>query len=473
MIILAFEFKYGRYHATKWGSAVNEGIVDWPPSPWRIMRAIIHSWKMYHSHLEENKVWPILQTLLSSKVSFQLPQARQAHTRHYVPLPRIENGKIKKTKMLDTFVVMSRESRLYVIFEDVILTKEQTRILDAVVGSIRYLGRIESLCSVTLYHNRNPLEIKPNCVLMGDIMSEDREIVDVLVPTENARLSDMCMNTRELHEVKKMIYPPESKIVQYLRAPDSLSSFNPMHSSGLPYITAVRYIITGRVRPLITDTIKIGDATKRAVMSAYKKQSRGRMSGTFSGMNESGNIIRRNHAHAFFLPTDDDNDSRLDHLTIVSKTPFNSDELAALEKIKYIYYGEELLKTTPSMRGRMEEFKAPILQRSKRWRTVTPYVPNKHTKVRGSGSDKHIVDGPEDQLLGEIQNRGMPRVKDITITRKKIGRFLPMQFKRWRKDGLPGFGAYAVDIKFEEEVAGPLSLGHASHFGLGLFVPND
>ena|GEM_PF-6598726 len=41
MLALAFTFPGGRYHATLWNRHVNE---EWPPSPWRILRALIAVW---------------------------------------------------------------------------------------------------------------------------------------------------------------------------------------------------------------------------------------------------------------------------------------------------------------------------------------------------------------------------------------------------------------------------------------------
>ena len=34
----------GRYHATPWNRGVNEGAPEWPPSPWRLLRALIATW---------------------------------------------------------------------------------------------------------------------------------------------------------------------------------------------------------------------------------------------------------------------------------------------------------------------------------------------------------------------------------------------------------------------------------------------
>jgi len=41
MLALSFTFPGGRYHATPWGRHVNEADLEWPPSPWRIVRALI------------------------------------------------------------------------------------------------------------------------------------------------------------------------------------------------------------------------------------------------------------------------------------------------------------------------------------------------------------------------------------------------------------------------------------------------
>ena len=37
---LVLTFPWGRYHANPWGRHVNEGAVELPPSPWRLLRAV-------------------------------------------------------------------------------------------------------------------------------------------------------------------------------------------------------------------------------------------------------------------------------------------------------------------------------------------------------------------------------------------------------------------------------------------------
>ena len=41
MPVLEITFPAGRYHATAWGRNVNEGDPEWPPSPFRLARALM------------------------------------------------------------------------------------------------------------------------------------------------------------------------------------------------------------------------------------------------------------------------------------------------------------------------------------------------------------------------------------------------------------------------------------------------
>ena len=84
MIAISFKFLAGRYHATPWGRHVNEGAVEWPPAPWRLLRALIATWKRTLPDLPQEQVEPILRAL-AAPPDFVLPPASTGHTRHYMP----------------------------------------------------------------------------------------------------------------------------------------------------------------------------------------------------------------------------------------------------------------------------------------------------------------------------------------------------------------------------------------------------
>lgn len=464
MISLKIRFLTGKYHATAWGRNVNEGMIDWPPSPWRIFRALVHSWKIHHSNMDEKKVSTILELLLHSNTSFRLPKGVQSHTRHYYPL-----AKNKTEKVFDSFVMVDETDFLGVRW-DVILTEDQIDTLEKIVNSIGYLGRAESWCEIQLT-TRDEFEI--NCNQIKNIKIDDGEVVDVMIPTSESTVSDLYTKVSQILK-NGVQYPQNSKLVSYVRPMGCLTTIK-RSDKPLKAVSVIRYAIVSNVKPRITESVMVGDAIKRTVMSTYGAQNEGKVSKNLSGKNESHTPLKGHH-HAFFLPTDEDGDLFLDHVTVISSEPFSQEEIDALGQINSVWSKHFRFRLIYQAKGMQDDFKnVLILKGSKRWVSLTPYVLNRHVKVRGSKNNKKIVDGPEDQLRREIKARFNQVVKDIKITNGKSkmkSGLLPVEFKRWRKNNLVGFGAYNVELEFENELYGPLSLGHGSHFGLGLFMPS-
>lgn len=151
MVTIEIRFSAGRYHATPWGSHVNEGAVEWPPSPWRLLRALLavgfakHGWTK-----PPPAVATLVERLAGCLPSYRLPKSELAHTRHYMPI--IEASAEKRTKVFDAFVRVPPNDRLLVHF-DVQLSSEQQAALAELVGSLAYLGRAESWCEARLLSN--------------------------------------------------------------------------------------------------------------------------------------------------------------------------------------------------------------------------------------------------------------------------------------------------------------------------------
>ena len=61
MIAIKLRFLAGRFHATPWGRHVNEGVVEWPPSPWRLLRALAATFyraRLRAPSVSRDQEWP-------------------------------------------------------------------------------------------------------------------------------------------------------------------------------------------------------------------------------------------------------------------------------------------------------------------------------------------------------------------------------------------------------------------------------
>ena len=145
---LAFRFLTGRYHATPFGHHVNEGLIEWPPSPWRLLRALISVG--YTSGVWDGAGPPpaarsLLERLASELPHYRLPPAIGAHSRHYMPVGVLESKtKIERTTLVFDTWARVEDGELFVTWRTVSLDAAELIMLDLLVGRLNYLGRSES-----------------------------------------------------------------------------------------------------------------------------------------------------------------------------------------------------------------------------------------------------------------------------------------------------------------------------------------
>ena len=251
----------------------------------------------------------------------------------------------------------------------------------------------------------------------------------------------------------------------------------------------VRFTLASRPLPRVGDTLRWGDVARRAAMARYGRWNAGGVSPALSGKDPDGQPLR-GHRHTFYLPTDEDGDGRLDHLTILSPGGLSADEFDAVTSIDALHPGG----SRPSVRiyveaqGCVEDFRsrAPIFGVSSRWRSLTPFVLPRHVKFRGPRDDRgrrSMVDSPEEQVRREVSLRWPSRPGLIRVERKDPREAIlpmvsgvsaglpPFDFYRYRYSGSTGGGAFNFLLEWGEPIEGPVALGFACHYGLGLSIP--
>jgi len=129
---------------------VNEGQVEWPPSPWRILRALVASgfttqhWKT----IPESAVC-LIEKLAAVVPSYVLPTATGPRTADILPIGVFDKGREKTTLVYDTWLDIG-DSTLEVNWHCELTRPETEQAASSLAESLGYLGRSESWVEVKL-----------------------------------------------------------------------------------------------------------------------------------------------------------------------------------------------------------------------------------------------------------------------------------------------------------------------------------
>lgn len=461
-VAIALRFLGYGFHATPWGHHVNEGAIEWPPSPWRLVRAIAAGRARSSPELDHGRLAAWLRPLLQAP-TYWVPRASAAHSRHYMP------GRSGRDLVLDTFVVPERGQPVVVMWP---ASLDELEGLTEALQLIPYLGRSQSWVVAEVAEPKD----QPNAIPLSEEIALDpdrQEIVRLLAPDplEPDQALEGLLSTTTDVRARRLPAPPGSRWVDYVRPaliPDPLPRRRPARPASGPLPTVARFVIDSAAPPPLTEAISIGDLARRSAMAWFGRLNEGAASPTLAGKDREGHPLE-GHRHAFYLATDEDGDRRLDHLAIVAPVGLSQAEQDALAAVRVLEPG----RGRPPVRlvlvgfGSPEAFRSPLFAASRIWRSHTPFIPVRHPKVRGGEGERRVVDGPIDQLLLELERRGLPRPARVTPIRG--ARWLEFRLHRPRHE--PPGAAHGFEVEFDREVHGPIALGRSSHFGLGVFLP--
>ncbi len=489
MLAIKFTFTANRYHATQWGRHVNEGVLEWPPSPWRILRGLVATWQRTLADLAPDRVVPILESLASERPKFVLPVASTGHTRHYMPYN--EGSRERPTLVIDSFVAIKPNDPMFVMWPNMELTSQQRNDLDSILRNMPYLGRAESWVEAELAPEF-PGEANSFPMETGAVPEGDWEIVRTLTPRTPISLKDLVVETSDLRRNGR-IDPEGAEWWAYVRKRDCLTDFRrlaPRPTGRGEGAQVVRFALAGNVLPMTFDTLRWGELARRSAMSQYGSSNNGEASQTLSGKDACG-VPLKGHTHTFYLPTDEDGDGRLDHLTVWTPAGLTTKEFQAVASINTLNPGghRDPLRLIYQSHGEPRDFSSvsQLFASSDRWRSLTPYVLTRHVKFRGRKDEngrKAMFDGPKEQIAQEVSLRrplwpSLIRVnmedvrKPISPMRRgQSGGFRPFDyFTHKQGGGSNGGGMFNFEIEFDSRISGPLALGFACHQGLGIFIP--
>jgi CRISPR-associated protein Csb2 len=466
---LVLRFPWGRYHATPWGRHVNEGAVDLPPSPWRLLRALYAVWRTRVPQLGEDTMHGLLATL-AIPPAFHVPRHRVSHTRHYYPDMVHRSGAASTDRTLDAFAVFERDAELGVHWP-VQLTAEQSAALARLAGAIPYFGRADSVCE-----GRVPVEWAPGPhdswipLDVADSVAKDAHVTSVLAPELPLRLDALLARPVDVRK-GGLLFPAGTHLVAYQRERPA-PRLRPQPRRPAEPVTAVRFSVLQAGLPPQTDSLIYTDLLRQGALSKLGRLPEERTLSQLGGRTAEG-IPMKGHGHAHYMPLIIDR--RLSGVIVWVPHELPEDELKALTSIDRLYTPANpdwrLVIRVAGIGTPAQVAPELVAQRPATvWRSVTPFTPSRYPKRHASQ-----LDYLRTEVASELRNRGLPLLREVALLDedwRSWRRYRPSaRMRREPRQGQVTRGSAFLRIELTKPTCGPIALGHLSHFGLGLLAP--
>jgi len=475
-VTLAVRFPMGRYHATPWGRNVNEGEVEWPPSPWRISRSLYATWKARAPDLDEGTVHEILEVLADAP-RYSLPPCSIAHTRHY--MPDIKSG---TDKALDAFASVDRQSDLVVTWPGD-LNDAAADALSQLCSLLPYLGRADSICEMRLVEETEQARLADSeqagvisPVSDGDALPD--RVVRVLVPDRPLDIETLTARTTAVRKGKRLD-PPGTSWVDYPEA-DTEVKPAPIQTPSRSSATAVRWSIASPALPARTAAVVMCDVLRQACMSKYGRRFDEGASQSLAGKDQAGSPLA-GHSHAHYIAFGADpkrgGDTLLDTFVIWAPGGLTPDDLDAVGDLRALN-GRAFLKDFQACRlglegvGPVEDVAPEIIGPATVWESYTPFATARHRGKKQTW-EQHMAA----EVRRECGYRDLPAPLSVELlsesdsNRRVSGGWLDFRRHRAKASLRQAHRATGFRIVFESPVTGPICIGALSHYGLGLFLP--
>lgn len=453
-------FPLGRYHATPWDRHVNEGAVEVPPSPWRLLRTLYAVWRTRCPDLPQETVHALLAEL-AVPPTFYVPAHSIAHSRHYYP-----DAKNDKDRTLDAFAVFGPQDQLAAQWP-VDLNPDTWKALRRIAESIPYFGRADSICSGTLETDWTPAGHaiwKPFDV--AEHIDGYAEATSVLAPEIPLDLNSLLAAPAEVRR-NGLRFPVGSRLVAYgLDRPADIATRRAIPPPA-GTVTAVRFDLLQAALPPDTDTAIYTDLLRQAAI----KQLGGNPEGTMLGGRTSDNAPMQGGKHAHYLPII--HNRRLTGLVVWVPGKLADKELNAVCAVRALYDYQHRVQVRVSGIGTVEQVAPELVGPATTWHSATPFTPSRYPKKNRDEWESFVVN----EIQRELGLRGHAPAAQVEFTDEPWTAFVrhrpSARLRRDKRQGQAHLPAQFLRLCFTQPVHGPLALGWLSHFGLGLFVPGN
>ncbi|WP_081444862.1 type I-G CRISPR-associated protein Csb2 [Blastopirellula marina] len=507
MLTLRLTFPWGRYYAHPWGqNPARISEAEWPPSPWRLLRAIAAAWFQANPGCEPSADLILTLEVLGRELpTFVLPKVSFSRAIHYQPN---YGATVKNDVALAKYKRVRHENHFVAVGDDVFVrwnfngldaaTRAQVHsLVSSVAGRIAYFGRAESVCElsvedespvnsnevrVAIQHNQPARRIGPGYRDVFCPNPIDFQATDLW----KRRESEIDDRLAKKHLVQDLIDTPQP-------LPDGSAWFSYRMPEGWPQQWVVRHAakprrkircdrvishflefsLQCRIPVPVKHTVSIAEMFRESAIRNHRSPSF-----ALSG-HDRPDDVDGNHIHAFYLPQPDPSRQHLIKLRVQSIYGFTQREVNAMMSVGALRWAGGRFPARPVLLRLEREI--PKIEPATVWQSLTPFVPPRHwyrkkiaeARVRDS-------DSPERQFRVSLGEAGV-ETSDVVITRFEFEQstwdvckvHLPKHIRDANAEPDRRIGIF-LRASFPRPVILPFPvLGHSSHFGLGQFVAAD
>lgn len=472
MIHIRVQFHMNQYQACAWGNLHAEGVIDWPPAPWRILRAIVAG--AYNAHLSEKHhsvLKELLHKLASTLPSYTLPPTTYIQHRSPRPQVNLKTARVGPGKNLySAGLLMSSEHNELYIHWSVVLSEMEELVLSLCLSGLTYMGRKEASATLSL------VESAPDA--NTEIDAQGTRIVAIADPELDADSLWEALNlsAHENYGVNRSaVFPGIRQVTYQIKLPQ----IQKQETSNRNAPQTVTLTVSGSSQLPFHLSLKLAHRLHQTLVSRCPAK-------VFTGQ-EMGEYSK-DHNHTIFQCVPDRTGRHVEQIRLYSEG-YSSEALAAIASCSHlpgVARGCDISLALADFGSRQEQ--------SDEWVSSTPFFLSRFPAVRRGKprmlSERYQKDGPEHQALQYLQHlswlnlKGNPSyhehedglalyLNDVFVVAALCEPF--PKFWEWesecRQGKKVGRIGYRVRLKFTAVVTGPIILGYASHYGLGAMAP--
>lgn len=514
VIIIKITLLSGRYHAHPWGD-VQHAMAgpEWPPSPWRLLRAIAACWfgaaeppcsAAQRDDLIEKlgrcgapTIWlpstsfaelPFYHPVTLDKAEKLAPEEARASGKKTRPVREINS----RVLHFDHFAVLAAPD-IYFVF-DIDLSKEERSLLAKILSIGRYFGRAESRASFFLAGNnvQRPDGYFETTPAQEDDRDGNTIRRSVLVTTANFKACDLwqvrqvakakgkaksnvqAADDHPTHLVEALIdarkaVPDGTKWVHYKLPRSAVVHELPRKKAPVTRrrtrpAAEVLFRLFRRVPIPIVDTVSIARDFRDQVVRAY--EATGHSAVLLSGREQDGSVSR-GHRHAYYLPQPTHPGGFLERMVVRLPGGENGVEqeiIDALLSVTRLWRRDRypVLVVAEDIRPEPMTPAAATI-----WRSLTPMLgPLHHRKGRNYTE-------PGQQLLNTLRSAVAiaPRLITAEVVPVLSHLYSGSKSGNSRHYRFTRRAGTRFTLEFPEPIQPPIALGADAHFGLGQFEP--